>query len=126
MPRQIIARPSNCNPQHGIIVPVSSNSRPGAGSILISTPTQQQIGVNLDYKPELRNELLRTESFSRDGLQQSQISQIPLVAIPPRAASGQQIDLGQIVRQTITAPMSTISVDNADQIQSNMSISNLV
>ena len=124
MPRQIIARPSHCNPQHGIIVPVSSHSRPGAGSILISTPTQQQIGVNLDYKPELRNELLRTESFSRDGLQQSQISQIPLMAIPPRAASGQQIDLGQIVRQTITAPMSTISVDHADQIQSNMSISN--
>ena len=115
MTRQIIARPSNYNPHHGIIVPVSSNSRPGAGQILISAPPQQHIGVN---------ELLRTESFSREGLQQSQVSQLPVVTIPPKNAGGQQIDLGQIVRQTITAPMSTISVEPVDQLQTNVSIRN--
>ena len=124
MHRQILARPTACNPQHGIIVPVSSNSRPGTGPILISTQTQQQIGVSLDYKPDVRNELLRNEPFSRDGVQQSQVSQLPLVTLPARAASGQQIDLGQIVRQTITAPMSTISVEPVDQLHNNISLTN--
>ena len=110
MSRQIITRP--CNPQHGIIMPVTANGR--AGPILISNPNQTHVGMNVDYKPDIRN-----ESFSREALQPPQLSHLPLVTLPSRNSGCQQIDLGQIVRQTITAPISSISVEAGEQIQNN-------
>ena len=106
--RQIITRPYN--PQ-GIIVPVSSNARPGP--ILISAPPQSHIGLNGDYKPSIHNEMVRSESYSHN----THLSHLPsLVTIPSKNVGSQQIDLGQIVRQTITAPTSSVVLETGDQI----------
>ena len=116
MQRQINTRPYH--PNQGIIVPVSTNNR--GGPILISTPNQSVVGMNSDYKSDIHNELIRNESFSRESLHPSQLAQLPsLIALPPRAAGCQQIDLGQIVRQTITAPISSISVEAGEHLHSN-------
>ena len=112
MSRQYITRP--CNPQHGIIM--SSNSR--AGPIMISNPNQSHVGMNVEYKPDIRN-----DSFSREALHPSQLSHLPLVTLPSRNSGCQQIDLGQIVRQTITAPISSISAEAVEHIQTNGSTS---
>ena len=106
--RQIITRPYN--PQ-GIIVPVSSNARPGP--ILISAPPQSHIGLNGDYKHSIHNEMVRSESYSHN----PQLSHLPsLVTIPSKNVGSQQIDLGQIVRQTITAPTSSVVLETGDQM----------